>query len=123
MCAGGIHVAMTMGTAATNSFMMGFNHAGIPVDQGHETMISACWLAECYWSEETSLCNRNIDGSGLIGILVNGQDNIVSDVIIFDLLARRMVKWSQISYLGFIVGTAAALRLLSMVRTTFRIES
>ena len=43
---------MTMGTTVSNSFFVGFNQAGIMVDQGHETMVSECWLAEYYWSEK-----------------------------------------------------------------------
>ena len=86
VCAGGVRVAMTMGTTITNSFMMGFNKAGILVDQGHETMVSECWLAEYYWSEKhpKTTCDMDIDGSGSTGVLINGEDNIVSDVIIFD---------------------------------------
>lgn len=86
VCAGGIHVAMTMGTTITNSFMIGFNRAGVLVDQGHETMVSECWLAEYYWSEKhpETTCDRSVDGSGSTGVLINGEDNIVSDVIVFD---------------------------------------
>ena len=83
--AGGIHVAMTMGTTITNSFMTGFKIAGILVDQGHETMVSECWLAEYYWSEThpKEECS-SLGSGGSVGILINGEDNIVSDVIIFD---------------------------------------
>ena len=81
--AGGIHVVMTMGTTVTNSFVTGFNRVGILIDQGHETMVSECWVAEYYWSENhpKEECSSS---SGSVGILINGQDNIVSDVIIFD---------------------------------------
>ena len=84
--AGGIRVSMTMGTTITNSFAVGFRTAGILVDQGHETMVSECWFAEYYWSEHhsQSTCNKDVDGSGSTGIAINGEDNIVSDVIVFD---------------------------------------
>ena len=84
VAAGGVKVSMTMGTTVSNSFFIGFNQAGIMVDQGHETMVSECWLAEYYWSEKhaQSACNNGEDGS--VGISVNGQDNIISNVIVFD---------------------------------------
>ena len=89
IAAGGIQVSKTMGTTITNSFMTAFNVAGVLIDQGHETMISKCWVAEYYWSDnhDQTKCvkgNTGLDGSGSTGIIINGEDNIVSDIIIFD---------------------------------------
>ena len=88
VAAGGISVSMTMGTTITNSFVTGFTTAGILVEEGHETMVSEAWLAEDYWSGggkgARRTCDKSVNGRGSVGILINGQDNIVSDVIIFD---------------------------------------
>ena len=51
VAAGGVHVALTMGTTIDNSFFIGFNVAGVQIDQGHETMVTESWMAEYYWSE------------------------------------------------------------------------
>ena len=90
VAAGGVHVAMTMGTTVTNSFVTGFHGAGILVDQGHETMVTDCWIAEFYWSEkhEKAACAAHFPSTnwtaGSVGITINGEDNLVTDVIIFD---------------------------------------
>ena len=85
VAAGGVHVSMTMGTTVTNSFITGFREAGVLVDQGHETVVHDCWLAEYYWSE--SHAKTTCDGAGAggsVGVLLNGEDNTVSDTIVFD---------------------------------------
>ena len=47
------------------------------VDQGHETMVDSAWLAQYYWSEKHP---DNLDG---YGIVINGEDNYLTNVIVF----------------------------------------
>jgi len=86
IAAGGINVFSTMGTTIGPSmFITGFNEAGVRVNQGHETMVFDSWIAEYYWSDSDpskDKCNEGTGGS--IGIELNGEDNYVTNVIIFD---------------------------------------
>jgi len=86
--AGCIQVNKTMGTTiGPSAFLTGFNQAGIAVNQGHETIISDSWLAENYWSDPKPSRACTPDGSGNDGstaVKLNGEDNYMSNVIIFD---------------------------------------
>ena len=83
VAAGGILSQATMGTTVGPScFFIGFNDAGLRVDGGHETILSESWLAEYYWSDKHS--DLEIKTSHSIAVELNGQDNFVADVIVFD---------------------------------------
>ena len=81
VAAGGIKVASTMGTTiGPSSFFTGFVEAGVRVLAGHETQVSESWLAEYYWSDHAPARANSTS----IGIDLRGQDNFVTDVIVFD---------------------------------------
>ena len=78
---GGVCVNKTMGTTIGPSiFITGYTEYGVQVNQGHETMIFDGWLAEYYWSDKhpspSSSCSTAIE--------LNGEDNYVTNTILFD---------------------------------------
>jgi len=78
--AGCVLVQATMGTTVGPSiFMTGFVEAGLRVLGGHETILSDAWLAEYYWSDK-----HDPAASKSIAVEVHGQDNYISNVIVFD---------------------------------------
>ena len=94
VAAGGVVVYHTMGTTVgPSAFLVGFNQAGVRVDGGHETIVSDSWMAEYYWSDGSD-GERKANASraqcqsgttnGSVGVLFNGEDNYLSNVIIFD---------------------------------------
>jgi len=79
--AGGIVVANTMGTTiGPSAFFTGFVQAGVRVLQGHETVISDSWFAEFYWSDPAGAHGN----SSSVGVDLHGQDNYLTNVIVFD---------------------------------------
>eukprot|EP00050_Salpingoeca_kvevrii_P020071 m.93927 g.93927 ORF g.93927 m.93927 type:complete len:523 (-) comp8702_c0_seq1:209-1777(-) len=77
--AGGVHVSNVMGTTLGPSiFITAFNVSGIQIDHGHEVMVSEAWLAEYFWSQ-----HRPTDSSS-VGIVINGNDHYLNNVIVFD---------------------------------------
>ena len=80
IAAGGVLSQATMGTTVGPScFFIGFVEAGLRVMGGHETILSDSWLAEYYWSDK-----HDPTTSRSIAVELNGQDNFVSNVIVFD---------------------------------------
>eukprot|EP00937_MAST-01D_sp_MAST-1D-sp2_P000160 g160.t1 len=78
--AGGIRVANTMGTTiGPSAFFTGFSAAGVRVLQGHETIVTDSWFAEYYWSDKGGTGN-----STSVGVDLHGQDNYLTNVIVFD---------------------------------------
>lgn len=90
VAAGGVIVYHTMGTTVgPSAFVTGFNIAGIHAEQGHETIVSESWLGEYYWSDDkqnaTTACVPDGTGrNGSTAVVFNGEDNYMSNVIIFD---------------------------------------
>jgi hypothetical protein len=90
VAAGGVVVYSTMGTTiGPSAFFIGFNQAGVRVEGGHETIVSDAWLAEYYWSDHdkvnsSSHCSGGGSGNNSVGVSFNGEDNYMSNVIIFD---------------------------------------
>lgn len=79
VAAGGVLSQATMGTTVGPScFFIGFVEAGLRVMGGHETILSDSWLAEYYWSDKHDPNSRSI------AVELNGQDNFVSNVVVFD---------------------------------------
>ena len=60
-------------------FITGFVEAGLRVLGGHETILSDAWLAEYYWSDK-----HDPSASKSIAVELHGEDNYVSNVIVFD---------------------------------------
>jgi hypothetical protein len=94
VAAGGVHVTKTMGTTIGPSvFFHGFKEAGVRIDGGHEVMIQQAWFCECEWSEARGqICQEDPNRPGgnaskSIGILINGNDNFLTDVIVFEYTA------------------------------------
>jgi hypothetical protein len=80
VAAGGVLSQATMGTTVGPScFFIGFVEAGLRVDGGHETILSDSWLAEYYWSDK-----HDPASSRSIAVELNGEDNFVSNTIVFD---------------------------------------
>ena len=78
VAAGGISVASTMGTTIETSFFTGFVDAGVRVSGGHETLVDSSWFAEYYWDATPPASATST------GIELDGQDNYITNVIVFD---------------------------------------
>jgi hypothetical protein len=94
VAAGGVRVSKTMGTTIGPSvFFHGFTQAGVQINGGHEVMIQQGWFCECEWSEARGqICQEDPDGKGgniskSIGVQINGNDNFMTDVIVFEYTA------------------------------------
>eukprot|EP00908_Phaeocystis_cordata_P021075 Transcript_338.p2 GENE.Transcript_338~~Transcript_338.p2 ORF type:complete len:403 (-),score=121.45 Transcript_338:909-2117(-) len=79
VAAGGVRISKTMGATLTSTFFLGFSQVGLQVNSGHEVMLVDSWLAQCYWSD-TSRCQ----GASSVGVQLNGNDHLLSNVIVFD---------------------------------------
>lgn len=88
VAAGGVLVALTMGTTiGPSAFVTGFTQAGVRVEQGHETIVLDAWIAEYFWSEKhpgNEPCNHTSGQPGSIGVHLVGEDNYVENTIVFD---------------------------------------
>ena len=49
------------------------------MNAGHEVMLTDSWLAQCYWSDKTKC-----QGASSVGVQLNGNDHLLSNVIVFD---------------------------------------
>lgn len=94
VAAGGVRVSKTMGTTIGPSvFFHGFTQAGVQINGGHEVMIQQGWFCECEWSQARGqICQEDPDGKGgnvskSIGVQINGNDNFMTDVIVFEYTA------------------------------------
>jgi hypothetical protein len=76
---GCVRIDKTMGTTfGPSAFCTGFSEVGIRINGGHETMVIESWLASYYWGEDPP--SRKVASSA---IEVNGEDNYLTNVIIF----------------------------------------
>lgn len=74
-----------MGTTLGPSvFFTGFNEFGVQITDGHEVMLSEAWLAECYWSDNGPCAKKAAAGAGSTAVQINGNDHLLTDVIVFD---------------------------------------
>ena len=69
------------------------------MNEGHEVMLVNSWLAQCFWSKKEKCL-----GAGSVGVQLNGNDHILSNVIVFDYATtvRRhhrsnRSRWPQVS--------------------------
>eukprot|EP00939_MAST-03C_sp_MAST-3C-sp1_P003382 g3382.t1 len=83
---GGVVVNQTMGTTiGPSAFVTGFTNVGVQVNGGHETLVFDSWLAEYFWSDKRPQPSTCVNGkNGSIAIELNGEDNYVTNTIIFD---------------------------------------
>lgn len=82
VAAGGVRVSNTMGaTIGPSVFFIGFRNAGVRVDSGHEVMIQQAWFAEYFWSGGAP---KDRSASRSIGVQLDGNDHILTNVIVFD---------------------------------------
>jgi hypothetical protein len=97
VAAGGVVVYHTMGaTVGPNAFLAGFNQAGVLVEGGHETIVSDSWMAEYYWSDGAARANASSacqsgTTNGSVGVIFNGEDNYMSNVIVFDFTCTGVI--------------------------------
>lgn len=71
-------IEATMGaTLDSSSAVFGFMSSGVLLQGGHESMIEETWVAAYFWSDPKK--ERN----DAVGILVNGNDHFVTNVIVF----------------------------------------
>jgi hypothetical protein len=83
VASGGVRVAHAMGaTIGPSVFFTGFRSAGALVDGGHEVMIQQAWFAEYYSTSEVTDQIRKSSES--VGVVLNGQDHVLTDVIVFN---------------------------------------
>lgn len=71
-------IEATMGaTLDTSSAIFGFVSSGVLLQGGHESMIEETWVAAYFWS------NPKKERNSAVGILINGNDHFVTNVIVF----------------------------------------
>lgn len=79
---GGIQVNATMGAnVGPDMFFVGFRVAGITINGGHETMVHEAWFAQTYYGDKRHTDPALVDGT--IAAEINGNDHILSDIIVF----------------------------------------
>lgn len=77
---GGVQINSTMGgNLGPDLFFIHFDQAGLTVNGGHEVMLHEAWFGRVYYDAKNKTSNL---GSS-VAIELNGNDHIVSDVIIF----------------------------------------
>jgi len=74
---GGLLVDDGMGCVISQCYFIGFTVAGVKVLGGHEILIEHCWLGEVWWNEPVPV------NSSSIGILIDGNDHVITDTIVF----------------------------------------
>ncbi|KAK8811379.1 hypothetical protein WA158_003113 [Blastocystis sp. Blastoise] len=78
--AGGLQIFRTMGgNVGPNILFIGYLTSGLDLEGGHEVMVHQGWFGE-YWYEGG---HQNITSENGIGVLVNGNDHFLNDVIFF----------------------------------------
>lgn len=79
--AGCIKTEKVMGmTIGPSAFCTGFKDAGIQVNGGHETILTDSWASSYYWDRKPA----HDTPMARVAIEFHGQDNYLSNVIIFD---------------------------------------
>ncbi|GFQ00859.1 polygalacturonase qrt3, partial [Phtheirospermum japonicum] len=76
---GGIHVVNSLRTSIDNCYITHFNTTGIFVNEGHETYIRSSYLGQ-HITAGGDHGERDFSGTAIV---LNGNDNAVTDVVIF----------------------------------------
>eukprot|EP00927_Polykrikos_kofoidii_P005009 TRINITY_DN11991_c0_g1_i4.p1 TRINITY_DN11991_c0_g1~~TRINITY_DN11991_c0_g1_i4.p1 ORF type:complete len:550 (-),score=51.88 TRINITY_DN11991_c0_g1_i4:106-1755(-) len=93
--AGCVRIDKTMGTTfGPSAFCTGFSEVGIRINGGHETMVVDSWVAAYYWGEHPS------GKFPSAAIEVNGQDNYLSNVVIFGAQSRAVLITGGVNVLS-----------------------
>jgi hypothetical protein len=118
LAAGALAINSTMGaTLDASSAVFGFERCGIALNGGHEAMVSETWVAAFFWSDALKAHNQ------ATGICINGNDHVLTNVIVFSALVGVAVNgeanliagvhtWNTMTSLGGvgILNNAAASR-------------
>jgi hypothetical protein len=84
VAAGGIQFNAVIGVnAGPDLFVVNFTSVGVDMEGGHEVFLHESWVGSC-WYTPPSACWLN--GSALgstVGILINGNDHLLSSVVVF----------------------------------------
>lgn len=87
VAAGALAINSTMGaTLDASSAIFGFVDCGIALNGGHEAMITETWVAAYFWDSPLKARNQ------ATGICVNGNDHVVTNVIVFSALVGIAVN-------------------------------
>ncbi|KAK6150233.1 hypothetical protein DH2020_017758 [Rehmannia glutinosa] len=84
---GGIQIVNSLRTNIDNCYVTHFNTTGILVEQGHETYIRYSYLGQ-HITAGGDHGERDFSGTGIV---LNGNDNSVSDVVVFSAAVGIMV--------------------------------
>lgn len=77
---GGVQINATMGgNLGPDLFFIHFNQAGLTVNGGHEVMLHEAWFGRVYYDFK----NKTGNVGDSVAVELNGNDHVVSDVIIF----------------------------------------
>jgi hypothetical protein len=77
---GGLEINATMGgNVGPDIFFIGFQHAGLTVNGGHEVMVHQSWFGIRYYDDKMKLDGVN----GTFAIEFYGNDHVASDIIVF----------------------------------------
>ena len=80
--AGSMKITATMGVSVGPlTYHMGFLKAGMDIEGGHEVMVHESWFGEFYWGNPPAF-NVSVFNN-TVGILINGNDHVITDVIVF----------------------------------------
>ena len=81
VAAGGALIVDTMGANfGPQNFVVNFTTAGINVTGGHGVMVHESWFGEYLYSDPRK---ENGTASTAVGVLLNGNDHFVSNVIVY----------------------------------------
>jgi hypothetical protein len=81
IASGGLRISATMGAnVGPQCFFLNFTTSGVQLDGGHEVMVHESWFGEFLYSDSRK---ENGTASTAIAVLINGNDHIVSNVIVF----------------------------------------
>ena len=81
VAAGGLlAVGLFGGVIGPQVYVFNFTTAGINISSGHEVTVQQTWVGEYWWSDSRK---ENRNASTAQGIIVNGNDHVVSDVVVF----------------------------------------
>jgi hypothetical protein len=81
VAAGGLQATgLFGGVIGPQVYVFNFTETGIMVTSGHELTIQQTWVGEFWWSDSRK---ENANASIANGIVIDGNDHVVADVIVF----------------------------------------
>ena len=80
VAAGCVQINATMGgNVGPDVYFLHFAKTGAEVNGGHEVMIHEAWAGHKFYDEK----NKTVNTTGTTGIVLNGNDHVLSDIIVF----------------------------------------